>query len=865
MIKKFRRTLATVVLLTCFRGLHAQPSAPVVLARDGKALHDVNTLPGAGERTVKAAAELAQYLDRISGADFKLVQGDGTHGIVVGTAADLPGKSKGLFEPQKLMRREEYRIQSHANGLLLVGATELAVEHAVWDLLDRLGYRHFFPGELWEVVPTSETLQVNLDVFAKPSFLDRAIGKDGSWLRWQRDDWERWQRHNRVTSGLTMRTSHQYQAILAARRPEFERHPEYLGLVNGERRSSKFCISNPGLRALVIDYALKYFAKNPGVDSISMEPSDGGGWCECEACAAMGSISDRAATLASVVAAAVTEKFDARIVGMGAYNEHAPVPTVRLHSNVWVSVATHQRKGSESFEELMEGWRRQGAGAMGVGEAYCTRVWDHYLPGRPRGAGIGYIRRTIPHYHALGARRVGGWTSDAWGPVGLGNYLAARLLWDVGAADRTDELFEDFVVKAFGAAREPMERFYRLIYRFEESDPIPLMSEDLLGRMYRLLEEARGAARTPEERARIGALVLYTRYVELFQAYERAETDRTGDGLSPAQKVFSDLIQHAYRTHRTTHMIDSNFLFWRAREVFPDGDLPEGVAPFSPENQDPWKDGSPFKDEEITRITAAGIADNRLLDFKPVSFSGDLVPALGLGLDDTPLRTRRDYPGRYDGHARAVHVIYTWVDRAPRDISLLVKGGLARRNQGNVDVRLIALAAIDEGGEPRPVAIDHSVPPDGQERLIALRTPHQGLHRVEVRSGGDRSVVRFADETMPHTLESGIERPYFDVIQRWNLYFYVPRGTRQVGGYAAAVNGSMLDGAGQEIFKFSELGHPGYFCVRVPEGQDGRLWKMHQCTGRRILMTVPPYLAASLEELLLPSEVVIRDRQQLPD
>ena len=37
-------------------------------------------------------------------------------------------------------------------------------------------------------------------------------------------------------------------------------------------------------------------------DSVSVDPSDGLGWCECEACAAMGSISDRAVTLANAVA-----------------------------------------------------------------------------------------------------------------------------------------------------------------------------------------------------------------------------------------------------------------------------------------------------------------------------------------------------------------------------------------------------------------------------------------------------------------------------------------------------------------------------------------------------------------------------------
>jgi len=45
----------------------------------------------------------------------------------------------------------------------------------------------------------------------------------------------------------------------------------------------------------------------------------------------------------------------------------------------------------------------------------------------------------------------------------------------------------------------------------------------------------------------------------------------------------------------------------------------------------------------------------------------------------------------------------------------------------------------------------------------------------------------------------------------------------------------------------------------VPPGEDGKLWRFEQCSGDRMLMTVPPYLARSAEELLLPKEVVDRD------
>jgi hypothetical protein len=54
-------------------------------------------------------------------------------------------------------------------------------------------------------------------------------------------------------------------------------------------------------------------------------------------------------------------------------------------------------------------------------------------------------------------------------------------------------------------------------------------------------------------------------------------------------------------------------------------------------------------------------------------------------------------------------------------------------------------------------------------------------------------------------------------------------------------------------------GKPGYFNVPVPAGQDGKAWAFGNTAGRRLLMTVPPCLARSPAELLLPAEVVKAD------
>ena len=69
---------------------------------------------------------------------------------------------------------------------------------------------------------------------------------------------------------------------------------------------------------------------------------------------------------------------------------------------------------------------------------------------------------------------------------------------------------------------------------------------------------------------------------------------------------------------------------------------------------------------------------------------------------------------------------------------------------------------------------------------------------------------------------------------------------------------TLLD-RGRELLDFGKMEGDGFFKIEVPPGADGALWKFEHCLGQRLLMTVPPYLARSGEELLLPREVVEAD------
>lgn len=835
--------LGSAAVLTILAIGEVRAAGPAIsLASDGHAALPVVVGAQATPRVRKIAESLAQYLGRISDGTFAVQPGDGLSGIAVGLPADFPKvavpSTWGAKDPT---RREDCVLRSHPQGLYVLGATELGVEHAVWDLLHRLGYRQFFPGPTWEVIPHERKLSIAVDVEEHPAYYGRRIWYGyGTW-DYNAGPYADWCARNRATSGIVLSSGHAYEGFLHKHKAEFAAHPEYLGLVGGKRTSSKFCISNPGLRKLVIDDVLAHMAKDPANDSVSVEPSDGGGWCECEACAKLGSISDRAVFLANEVATALHDKYPNTLVGMYAYNYHSPAPNISAHPQVIIGVATAFIKGGQTLDDLLQGWSAK-ARMIGIREYYSIHPWDHDLPGAARAANPAYLARTIPEFHAKGARFMSAESSDNWGPNGLGFYLAARMLWDVAEAKQVAELTDDFLARAFGPAKEPMREFYRQI---DGSQP-HLVAADQLGRMFRALDEARHAASDPAIQARLTDLLLYARYVDLHRRYASAAG-------AARQQAFEALLRHGYRM-RTTMMIHAKALYRDLPHRDKAVQVPDGCDWRIAEGKNPWKSSQPFTAEEVGSYLSEGIARYPLakFEFKPVEFSHELVDTARLKFPETPAGSL--------GAGRGRQTFYTRVASAPARLELAITGGLIAhyRDRGNVRIELWKLGGASQTGERETLAAeDRSVPPDGNRHEVALAVKEPGLYRLTISDGNDRTLVEWkAGQSMVvrSTVDEPMNQHYTDL---WQMYFYVPKGTKVLGLFGGE-HGEVRDSAGRAVFLLNGR-DPNFYSVDVPDGQDGKLWQIRYGRGPIRLLTVPPCFARSAAELLLPREVVEKD------
>lgn len=845
-------------------------AAPIRVAEGGRALLPVVHDQNASEPVRRAATDLAAILGRMTGGTFSVEAGGEPRGIVVGTVKQIPSTpGAGQLDPADVLRREEYLIHSDGKTLWLVGASDAGASHAVWDFLHRLGYRQYFPGDNWEIVPKKDDLTADFTVFETPAYTTRHFA-------WHYGNWSdleagttQWAVRNRIAlpavfpEVFVLRTSHVYGAIINRFRETFDSHPGMRSIVEG-KPTGKLNPANPETLKVAQQYAAEFFEKNPEATSISMDPSDGGGWGTSPEELAIGTPSDRAVLLANVVAEFINQTFGQKFVGIYAYNEHSPAPTrVKVNPAVIVSFATAFIHGGSSVEELMKAWGAMGSQLMGIREYHSVAAWDLSRPTGGRAANLHYLQDTIPRFHALGARFYTTEAGQNWGSQGLGNYFTTRVTWNLQEAGQREQIVGRFVKDCFPEAREQMLLFYRELLHPAKSLPL---SRDLIGRMYRTLADARKQTTDPASLRRMDDLILYTRYSELLMAYVNSRSSN----LPPKaqQAAMEEAVKFAYRT-RASRMVSSLAIYRDVANPRRNKALTpvDGTDWKIPEGKNPWKSSAPYTAEELEEFLVQGIANNPLLDFEPVAFSRDLVPATTLPATTLASAARPPRPVR--AIVRGNNQFLTWTDSPSAGFQFSGQGGITYTNRGDVTVSLFrwdpatgeqgAVGEAGEGEEPVFAKAEAEVilPPDKQDHPITLQPTAPGLHIIQSQDSAGGFQIQDWPATAFFTIEASSERT-FNTIGRTDAVLYVPKGTKKIGAFTRG-RGRILDPEGTVAHTLT--GEAGFISLPVPEGQDGAYWRFEGMVGARLqLLTVPPYLAPSPAQMLLPKEVVEADQ-----
>jgi hypothetical protein len=681
------------------------------------------SLPAASQKTQAVADELAKFLGRISGAEFSVKPGDGSQGIVLGTIAEFPDPA--LEQPLQIRNefdgKEAFAIRTEAHRLRLIGTTELAASHAAFALLEELGCRWFFQAPEWEVVPSASTLRVQVNRDDRPAILGRRIWYGGGPFEHDPQsrpivDYAAWTRRNRIAQSFTINCGHAWQTIIGENKEAFEKHPEFLALVDGKRQGEQLCVSNSALRDLAAAWALQYLEKNPDADMVSMETSDGGGQCECGECAKLGTISDRVFLLANHVARAVADKRPGKMVGLYAYNEHSEPPSFALEPNVYVQLTAGFTRGRYTFDELLELWPQK-CRNLGLYEYLSVWPWDFdQFPGG-RANDTVYLRKQIPLYFQQGATSLDCESSANFGIHGRGYYLAGKLMWD--PKSDVDALLTDFYEKAFGPAAAPIQRYYE---RFDRGGK-PLISAHLLALGFRDLEEAaRLAAGRPDVQARLDYLKQYLRSVHL-----RWLVDRAPDKAGKKQATLAALTQ-GYRTRYSyiTHWM-AMVGAW-ATDAAKEFDEPSWAVTVK-EPGKPWMVERPYTPEETEAEFQEGLAFFQPDPVEEKQFSKDLVPVFASG-KAAPVESVQSY------QYTLPYALYS-VTGEPLELSLTA--GIIAHYRDMAPARWSISNATGQRQAGERLALD------GKPRALQVPVSSSGLYFLEV----DDSTAGWQIKTAP--------------------------------------------------------------------------------------------------------------------
>lgn len=847
----------------------------VLLAENGIAKMPIIISEKASKDTKARAAELAWYLERITGAKFEIKTNTNGPGILVGTIADFPTPSavEGLKIFDVYDGRDAYAIRTEDGCVKLLGATDFGVSHAVSRFLELLGCRWFFPGPTWEIVPKIDKLTFNINETDRPEVLGMHFGYDLG-QQYEKDDpdageaTKAWYRRNRLAMGFRSAAGHCAHVIVSRFRKEFEAHPEYRALIEDKdgkrfRTGTQFsptdprwqwgqlCVSNPEVVKLACQYADEYFDKNPNAEMVGIGPDDGGGWCLCSECAKLGDYGNQAFYLANQVAKHIQKTHPGKLVGLLAYNWHADPPDFPLEPNVYVELTTTLILNTKyGFDKLLELWPKK-CNYVGLYDYWAVYDWTRDNMPSGRTGNLKYVAEKIPSYIKHGIVCMRAESGNSWGSQGLGYYLAIHLMWNTSAD--VEALKNDFYQKAFGPAAKEMKAYYELT----DLGNKPLVGPTFYRMCCDYLEAAeKAAAGHPDVLARIEQLKQYNVYVYLLNK----ERDTA---LPPEErkKWAFETLKWNYRI-RNTYMTFWSFFAgmttaqWAKEFNEPTWNWYDNYWVQRKPEQIPYRDPKPITPEETARWFQQMKRDfGTVPKVTAVNFSKNLVAPEWVSDSSNPPRNNKViFHGPFT-------MVLASMKGEPLRFSMNHGTMYPKNPPGDYVLTDMSGKEIARGTIP----ICPQTPTE-----IELKVPSAGVYYFKFDDHGGGTAFMPAQGLRAAFVPEG-PRGYTLL---WNTWFYVPKGTTEIQ-FAASCGGIRFgikdpDGkwvecnrpnlpAGSSGLNFRADGY--YYTIPVPKGMDGRMWgmSMAQCGFHMRFFNIPTIFCLSSDGPIIPEEVAKMD------
>ncbi len=490
------RPALVLIALTFLAPAWAQDTSAVVV--DGAAKATILCAPGERAGNLLAANELARVIAKMTGRGLDVMtEGEERYrryDVATGEQSWVAGAPEiahtihvgrtqaveaAFGEEIAALDQDGFIIRGMNGDLVLAGPQVHSTEFAVYAFLeDHCGVGWYLPGEIGEVIPRRERLVFDaIDDVQQPAFLMRRFS--GTHTANRRGISGRpisveWENRNRIRGRYQFH--HNLYRLLD---PEVygAEHPDWFPLIDGERRPPKTnsssgwqpCMTSEGAINQIIANIRAQFDADPTLNSVSIAPNDGGGYCNCPDCLALsenvgveGEEENRSRLFwqfANRIAAEVAQTHPDRIIGTLAYSySKSPYEGMTVEPNImpfYVSLPAVYRDPEALAERRadIEQWGRI-TRQMGIYEWYFGSGFS--IPE----AHTDYLAAALRHAYDNGARACYSEVYPNWGLDGWKVWVFSKLLWD--PQRDTEALLDRFATGMFAEAAEPMRRYIDL-------------------------------------------------------------------------------------------------------------------------------------------------------------------------------------------------------------------------------------------------------------------------------------------------------------------------------------------------------------------------------------------------------------------
>jgi hypothetical protein len=423
-----------------------------------------------------AAAELAKFLEKVTGAKFEIRPADKAGAgakIAVGPAAALK------LDPKinlKGLGADGIVIQTRSPHLILTGGpgAPRGTLYAVYTFLeDAVGCRWWTPKV--SKIPSQPTLKIpSLNVRYVPvlEYRRTSYARDSDWAVRNKENgcgidkkrggsirWKGW-----------VHTFHR----LVPPEKHFKEHPEWFAEINGKRvgQKSQLCLTNKQMQAFLIKQVKKWLDESPAARIISVSQNDNSPHCQCPRCRAVelaegNRPSGPILRFVNAVAEAIEKDHPNVLVSTLAYQYSQRPPLVtKPRRNVIVRLCSHECSFAQpltdvknrAFHDDIIGWSK-----------ICNRlyIWDYvtnfsnFLQPHPNLRVLGpnlrfFIKHGVKGIYEQGNRNRGGEMAE------LRTWVLTKLMWNPQADEK--KLIKEFLAGYYEEAAPFIEKYLNLIH-----------------------------------------------------------------------------------------------------------------------------------------------------------------------------------------------------------------------------------------------------------------------------------------------------------------------------------------------------------------------------------------------------------------